>query len=80
MEKEAYILKQLGRSVAVIIADNPTQLLKKTTQAIEVEIDEDGFELILGRIGDFGENTEVVIDLKGGGFNDEFTLMKTIFY
>ncbi len=80
MKKETYILECLGNSVAVITASNPTQLLKKTTQAIEAEIDEDEIEVVLGYIGDWGEKTEVMIYLSGGGLNDEFTLIKTISY
>lgn len=87
MEKNThFVLTAKASIVAVIIADNETELKEKLATAIkeEVNADSDGqFELTLGRLGDWGESAyvralyvadDVLVD------DDDFELIKTICY
>jgi hypothetical protein len=86
MKKTAYILNYYGRSVAVIFADSETELKEKLTDAIKEEVCADNgaqFSLALGRIGDWGEDTDIKTSYVNDGElieDNEFTLVKTVSY
>jgi hypothetical protein len=87
-----YILSYNSKPVAIISATLTSQLLKKLTLATREELslhadDVEDYEVVIkGRIGDFGETTEVVVtytceDLIVPNVTDnEFTLTKTVSY
>ena len=81
------VLNYFGKAIAVIICDTEEQLKAKVETAIkeEVEPDEDTqFELTIGRVGDYGETTEVRVSYVEGGELiqgcDYFDLVKVVNY
>lgn len=81
-----YVLEHFGDVVGVIIADNDGQLTARTAAAVcdNIERDEDGkFELHIGRIGDYGENTNVKVVYTSNNIvvtDNDFFLRKTVNY
>lgn len=86
MNKITYVLEHFGDVVGVIIAENDGQLTARTAAAIDdnIEREKDGqFELHIGRIGDFGEYTDVTVKYVENGqlvTDSEFRLRKTVSY
>jgi hypothetical protein len=92
MEIITYILSYNGNGIAVIRATTIKELLTKLTLATREELslhadDVEDYEVVIkGRIGDFGETTEIVVtytceDLIVPNVTDnEFTLTKTVSY
>jgi hypothetical protein len=86
MKKTAYILKYHGQGVAVILAENDSELKEKLKDAIQEEAvaEKDAqFSLKLGEMGDWGEDTTIKTSYVNDGElveDDEFTLMKTVSY
>ena len=86
VKKDTYILKNGNNSCAVILASSRDELYGKLETAIREEVgaEADGqFELGFGRVGDWGEHTDVrtayVVD---GAFitDQEFSFIKTVSY
>jgi hypothetical protein len=86
MSKTSYILTYFRKPVAVINAESQADLKQKTTRAIQehLSVENDSqFELSIGRIGDWGEETQVTAKYVDEGSyvtDDEFTLIKTVSY
>lgn len=86
MEKTSFVLENFGDAVGVIIAENESELMVKTTAAIQDNItaDEDTkFELQIGRIGNFGEHIFLYVKYVENGLlveDDEFRLLKLTTY
>lgn len=87
MNKESYVLRDaFGNSVAVILAADETELRTKLETAIkeEVSADADGqFELEIGELGDWGEDTPIKTKYVYDGLlvtDDGFSVVKTISY
>lgn len=86
MKKTAYILNYHGRGVAVILAENETELKEKLKTAIQEEVSADNegqFSLTLGRMGDWFESTDIKTSYVNDGElieDNEFSLVKTISY
>jgi hypothetical protein len=86
MAKEDYILKHQGNPIAIISASSEAELKKKTGLAIRNEVSAEPntqFELKLGRVGDWGEDTSIKTSYVQDGLfitDGEFSLMKTISY
>lgn len=86
MKKENYILKYQGSPIAVISAASEDELKNKIAIAIkeDVSAEHDGqFELSLGRVGDWGEDTLIKTKYVQDGLlitDGEFSLIKTITY
>lgn len=85
MEKTGYILLNSGLAIAIIIADD-NELKEKVATAIKEEVvaDEEGqFELTIGDIGDWGEDTDIKVSYVSNGSlirDDEFNLRKSVTY
>lgn len=86
MTKIAYILNYMGKAVAVIMAQDETELKEKLKPAIQEEVgtDEDTqFSLKLENLGDWGEKTKIQTSYVVDGAlmdDDEFTIIKTVSY
>jgi hypothetical protein len=86
MEKTAYILNYQNTGVSVILAADESELKEKLKTAIieEMGADEDGqFSSEIGRIGDWGERTQVKATYVQDGLlieDYEFSLTKTVVY
>jgi PHP family Zn ribbon phosphoesterase len=87
MEKSYYVLKSsFDNDVAIVSASNEKELNVNTERAIREEVNAavDGkFNLSIGRLGDYGEYTEVKASyVQGKHFiKDEFFyLIKTVTY
>lgn len=85
MKNTNYILRnEFGKSVAIISASNEKELKEKTSAAIKMEVsaEEDGqFELQIGRVGDYGEDTLIKTKYVQDGLlitDDGFSLVKTV--
>jgi len=86
MKKTTYILNYYGKGVAVILAENETELKEKLKTAIieEACAEKDGqFSLSLSDMGDWGEDTNIKTSYVNDGAlveDNEFTLVKTVSY
>lgn len=86
MKKTTYILNYYGKGVAVIIAENETELKEKLKVAIQEEACAEKnaqFSLALGEMGDWGEDTNIKTSYVNDGElveDNEFTLVKTVSY
>lgn len=86
MAKENYILKHQGNPIAIIAAASEDELKRKTGLAIRNEVSAEPntqFELTLGRVGDWGEDTLIRTKYVQDGLlitDVEFSLVKTINY
>lgn len=86
MSKTSYVLSHQGSPVAVINAESQANLKEKVSRAIkeEVSAEADGqFELTIGEMGDWGEDTDIKTKYVNDGElveDDEFVLTKMVSY
>ena len=85
MSRTAYILKAYGEVKAVILAESQKELGLKTCRAIAVEeeADEKSVAVKLGEIGDWGEDTDILVEYINDGekiTNTDYSIMKCISY
>jgi hypothetical protein len=86
MSKTSYILTYMGKPAAVINTESQASLEEKTERAVKEHLSvepDTQFSLSIGRIGDWGKETQVTAQYVDDGFlvtDNEFTLMKTVSY
>lgn len=88
MKKIAFVVEHFGDTVGVItlFGENVDDIRPKLESAVRdnVEVDKDTVVHVgIGLVGDYGENTKVVIKYVNEGElieDDEFVLRKTVLY
>ncbi len=86
MSKTSYILTYMGKPAAVINAESQANLKEKAERAVKEHLSvepDTQFSLSIGRIGDWGEETQVTAEYVDEGSlitDSEFTLTKTVSY